>query len=521
MEPERNNSPVPVDVSNIKKEDFKKEETDDTNAYDYAQEEMCFNHLYSFEIEEQVISKLIDIFRSGKLTVNDLDDRTMCALKDFSVDGALNILQQVEESNLEHVSNKSAFVCGIMKSFRQQNKASKQQMNVPGFRGPNTERINAILERTGYKLDVTPGQRKYGGPPPVWEGSPPGKGCEVFCGKIPRDIYEDELIPLFEQAGKIWDLRLMMDLSTQMNCGFAFITYTNKEDARRAVLRFNEFEIRSGRYLKVNISVPNVRLFVGNIPKSMGKGEIQEEFGRITKGLKDVIIYSIPDDRKKNRGFCFLEFESHKAASFAKRRLSSGSVKVWGCDILVDWADPQQEPDEEIMAKVKVVYIRNLTHECTEDTLKHLFEMHGRTERIKKIKDYAFVHFEEREHALKAIAELNGKELCGSAIEVSLAKPPSDKKMKEEILRARERRMMKMMEQRGGIVPPVPLRGTVGAAASGTRVTSRVQPTSTTTVPRPLNATGSRSSSRYPPPSDSYGYPEWDIVSAYPDPFYL
>lgn len=37
----------------------------------------------------------------------------------------------------------------------------------------------AILERTGYGLDVTTGQRKYGGPPPEWEGGQPGPGHEV------------------------------------------------------------------------------------------------------------------------------------------------------------------------------------------------------------------------------------------------------------------------------------------------------------------------------------------------------
>lgn len=47
--------------------------------------------------------------------------------------------------------------------------------------------------------------------------------------------------------------------------------------------------------------------------------------------------------------------------------------------------------------------------------------------------------------------ELNGKEMGGSHIEVSLAKPPSDKKKKEEILRARDRRMMQTMQLRGGL----------------------------------------------------------------------
>ncbi len=48
-----------------------------------------------------------------------------------------------------------------------------------GVKGPDEEKIKEILERTGYTLDVTTGQRKYGGPPPGWEGEPPSSGCEV------------------------------------------------------------------------------------------------------------------------------------------------------------------------------------------------------------------------------------------------------------------------------------------------------------------------------------------------------
>ena len=62
--------------------------------------------------------------------------------------------------------------------------------------------------------------------------------------------------------------------------------------------------------------------------------------------------------------------------------------------------------------------------------------------------DYAFVHFEERESAVAAMNSLNGTDVGGSCIEISLAKPPSDKKKKEEMLRARERRMMQMITQR-------------------------------------------------------------------------
>ena len=57
---------------------------------------------------------------------------------------------------------------------------------------------------------------------------------KVFCGKIPKDVFEDELIPLFEKCGKIWDLRLMMDPLTQFNRGYCFITFCTKEGAEEA-----------------------------------------------------------------------------------------------------------------------------------------------------------------------------------------------------------------------------------------------------------------------------------------------
>lgn len=49
---------------------------------------------------------------------------------------------------------------------------------------------------------------------------------------------------------------------------------------------------------------------------------------------------------------------------------------------------------------MKVLYVRNLKSDFNEDKIKELFEPFGPILRIKKLKDYAFVHFEEREHAV-------------------------------------------------------------------------------------------------------------------------
>lgn len=429
-----------------------------------------YRALVEYGINAKVANKLEQIYHSGLLQHSDLDERALDALKEFPADGGVAVLKEFADSNLEHVSNKSAFLCGVMKTYRQKNKMGADS-SPAAKKGPDEAKIKEILERTGYPLDVTTGQRKYGGPPPNYEGSQPGPGCEVFCGKIPKDIFEDELIPLFEDCGHIWDLRLMMDPMTGLNRGFCFTTFTDRAGASAAVKQLDNHEIRKGKHLKCNISVANLRLFVGNIPKSKTRDEIVEEFEKYTDGLTDVIIYSSPDDtKKKNRGFAFLEYDTHKNASLAKRKLSTGRIKVWGCDIIVDWADPIEEPDEDTMQKVKVLYVRNLKADITEEQLKEKFEEYGKVERVKKIKDYGFVHFEERDHAVAAMDALNNTAMGDSELEISLAKPPSENRQKEKRKRADQVRFMMgrygMYDDYWG--PPGP-RGPPGPGGRGGR----------------------------------------------------
>lgn len=401
-----------------------------------------FQTLLDAGLPQKVAEKLDEIYVAGLVAHSDLDERAIEALKEFNEDGALAVLQQFKDSDLSHVQNKSAFLCGVMKTYRQREKQGTKVAD--SSKGPDESKIKALLDRTGYTLDVTTGQRKYGGPPPdsIYSGQQPSVGTEIFVGKIPRDLFEDELVPLFEKAGPIWDLRLMMDPLTGLNRGYAFVTFCTKEAAQEAVKLYNNHEIRSGKHIGVCISVANNRLFVGSIPKSKTKEQILEEFSKVTEGLTDVILYHQPDDKKKNRGFCFLEYEDHKTAAQARRRLMSGKVKVWGNVGTVEWADPIEDPDPEVMAKVKVLFVRNLANTVTEEILEKSFSQFGKLERVKKLKDYAFIHFDERDGAVKAMEEMNGKDLEGENIEIVFAKPPDQKRKERKAQRQAAKNQM-------------------------------------------------------------------------------
>ncbi|XP_074486188.1 RNA-binding protein 47 isoform X6 [Sebastes fasciatus] len=299
------------------------------------------------------------------------------------------------------------------------------QISVPeGVAGATNEAaLVSLMERTGYGMVQENGQRKYG-PPPGWNATSPPRGCEIFVGKIPRDVYEDELVPVFESVGRIYEMRLMMDFDGK-NRGYAFVMYTEKHEAKRAVRELNNYEVRPGRLLGVCSSVDNCRLFIGGIPKTKKREEILEEVSKVTEGVLDVIVYASAADKMKNRGFAFVEYESHRAAAMARRKLMPGRIQLWGHQIAVDWAEPEIDVDEDVMETVKILYVRNLMMETSEELIRQVFSQWnpGCVERVKKIRDYAFVHFTSRDDAVMAMDHLNGTEVEGSCIEVTLAKP--------------------------------------------------------------------------------------------------
>lgn len=196
------------------------------------------------------------------------------------------------------------------------------------------------------------------------------------------------------------------------------------------------------------------RLFLGNLPKAKTERDICDELKRVTPGLVRAITYKNPADPSLHRGFCFLDYDTAAAAADAKRRLSR--FTVFGCKTVVDWADPEPEPAAEQMAAVRVLFVRQCGGVLSETALAGVFGRYGRVERVKNLKNYAFVHFARRADAQAAADELDGSvdECTGVRLAVSWAKPPADKRVREHVLRQRERRMRQTCGFRSAAAEP-------------------------------------------------------------------
>ncbi|XP_066262003.1 RNA-binding protein 39 isoform X1 [Euwallacea similis] len=72
----------------------------------------------------------------------------------------------------------------------------------------------------------------------------------LYVGSLHFNITEEMLRGIFEPFGKIENIQLIMDPETGRSKGYGFITYTNCEDAKKALEQLNGFEL-AGRPMKV------------------------------------------------------------------------------------------------------------------------------------------------------------------------------------------------------------------------------------------------------------------------------
>ena len=81
------------------------------------------------------------------------------------------------------------------------------------------------------------------------------------------------------------------------------------------------------------------------------------------------------------------------------------------------------------------IFVGNLSFGATEDTVRSLFETHGTVTSVSIVTDrdtgrsrgFGFVEMTNNAEGDRAIAELNGKELDGRALNINEARPKAER----------------------------------------------------------------------------------------------
>ncbi|MQL98163.1 hypothetical protein Taro_030862 [Colocasia esculenta] len=192
------------------------------------------------------------------------------------------------------------------------------------------------------------------------------KEQEIFVGGLDRDATEEDVKKVFDK-------------------------FANKEQASKAISELKNPIIK--RRLK--------------------------EYG--VEGLENITLVEDTQNEGLSRGFAFVEFSCHEYAMNAYKRLQRPDV-VFGhaeWSAKVAFAEPLREPDAEVMAQVKSVFVDGMPPYWDEDRVKEHFKGYGEIERVvlarnmptAKRKDFGFVNFTTHEAAVACAEAANNTEL--------------------------------------------------------------------------------------------------------------
>ena len=66
---------------------------------------------------------------------------------------------------------------------------------------------------------------------------------KLFVAGLPYDLYDDELMEIFEKFGTITSAKVAIDKETGKSRGFGFVDMPNAEEAREAVEGLNDISL--------------------------------------------------------------------------------------------------------------------------------------------------------------------------------------------------------------------------------------------------------------------------------------
>ena len=76
-------------------------------------------------------------------------------------------------------------------------------------------------------------------------------GNKLFIGGLSWNTGDNELRDAFEKFGAVDDVKVITDRDTGRSRGFGFVTFTNGDDAMKAISEMDGTEL-DGRNIKVN-----------------------------------------------------------------------------------------------------------------------------------------------------------------------------------------------------------------------------------------------------------------------------
>ncbi|THU72192.1 hypothetical protein C4D60_Mb04t09510 [Musa balbisiana] len=297
--------------------------------------------------------------------------------------------------------------------------------------------------------------------------------ANIFIKNLDKTIGNKDLHGIFSSFGNILSCKVATDASGQSK-GYGFVQFDQEEAAQNAINKLNGMLVNDkpvfvGPFLRKQERENSLdktkfsNVFVKNLSESTTREDLEKIFGKYGKITSAVVMRK---EDGKSKCFGFVNFENPDDAARAVQELNGQEFggEEWYVGRALKKSEREQELKEFFDQRAKDtmdkyqglnLYLKNLDASIGDDKLREFFSGFGTITSCKVMREpngiskgSGFVAFAAAEEAARALAEMNGKMVCGKPLYVALAQRKEDR-------RARLQAQFSQMR-------PVPMAPTVG-----------------------------------------------------------
>ncbi|MBA0867807.1 hypothetical protein Goshw_004477 [Gossypium schwendimanii] len=240
----------------------------------------------------------------------------------------------------------------------------------------------------------------------------------LYVGDLEENVVEGQLYDLFGQVGTVLSIRICRDQNKRSSLGYAYVNYSNYQDAAHAKEMFN-FTPINGKPIRIMFSQrdPIIRktgyanVFIKNLDPAIDNKALYDIF----VAFGNVLSCKVATDRNgQAKGFGYVQFENDEAAQNAIKSLNG--MLINDKQVYVGRHVRRQERvPANVTPKFTNVYVKNLSETTSDEDLKKVFGTYGTITSVVVMKDqngksrcFGFVNFQSPDAAAAAVEKLNG-----------------------------------------------------------------------------------------------------------------
>ncbi|KAL6453680.1 PAB1 Polyadenylate-binding protein [Candida maltosa Xu316] len=257
--------------------------------------------------------------------------------------------------------------------------------------------------------------------------------ASLYVGELNTSVNEATLFEIFSPIGQVSSIRVCRDAVSKKSLGYAYVNYHKFEDGEKAIDELN-YSLIEGRPCRIMWSQrdPSARrsgdgnIFIKNLHPAIDNKALHDTFSAFGKILSCKVA---TDELGQSKCFGFVHYETAEAAEAAIENVNGMLLNDREVFVGKHVSKKDRESKfEEMKANYTNIYAKNIDLAYTEEEFEKLFAPFGKITSIYlekdqdgKSKGFGFVNYEEHDSAVKAVEELNDKEINGQKIYVGRA----------------------------------------------------------------------------------------------------